>query len=166
MCMWYRYRNYHCQCVNIKGLNRCLGGGPNQNGVEIVVPAPFGYNTSNMLNLPSSQYCMRMYKRTEILSLFLVHLKVDEKKTDTPVESGPRNWESQFFFRYGTRDTYSGVLLFEYKSTEMYEEYLGTTKKRTEDFQHSQFFSLGGWYEHLPKSSHRKRYDSVLGTFW
>jgi hypothetical protein len=34
---------------------------------------------------------MRMYKRTEILSLFLVHLKVDEKKTDTPVESGPRN---------------------------------------------------------------------------
>ena len=60
----------------MKGLNRCLGGGPNQNGVEIVVPAPFGYNTSNMLNLPSSQYCMRMYKRTEILSLFLVHLKV------------------------------------------------------------------------------------------
>ena len=47
----------------------------------------------------------------------------------------------------------------------MYEEYLGTTKKRTEDFQHSQSFSLGGWYEHLPKSSHRKRYDSVFGTF-
>ena len=70
---WYRYRSYNCQCVNMKGLNRCLGGGPNQNGVEIVVPAPFDRNTSDMLNLPSSQYCMRMYKRTEILSLFLVH---------------------------------------------------------------------------------------------